>query len=104
MVGNAVVLHIESWDTIVMAKPTQNQYSQIIERIFQDHYELGAHVVAFERDEIERVARELDITLPKNLGDLIYSFRYRTALPEAIRSHAPEGHSWIIRPAGRARY
>lgn len=87
-----------------MAKPPQNRYSQIIERIFQDHYEPGAHVVAFERDEIERVARELGITSLKNLGDLIYSFRYRIALPEAIRSRAPEGHSWIIRPAGRARY
>ncbi|MDQ2785664.1 MAG: endonuclease [Chloroflexota bacterium] len=87
-----------------MAKPPQNRYSQIIERIFADRYEPGAHTVAFERADIEHVARELAIILPKNLGDLIYSFRYRTALPESIRSLAPEGHSWIIRPAGRARY
>ncbi len=87
-----------------MATPPQNCYSRIIERIFEDHYETGARTVAFERDEIERVAHELHVILPKNIGDLIYSFRYRTALPEAIRSRAPEGHSWIIRPAGRARY
>ncbi len=87
-----------------MAKPQQNRYSRIIERIFADRYEPGAFIVAFERGDIERVARELGIILPKNLGDLIYSFRYRTALPESIRTRAPEGHSWIIRPAGRARY
>lgn len=87
-----------------MAKPSQDRYSRIIERIFQDHYEPGAYIVPFERDDIEQTAHELGIALPKNLGDLIYSFRYRTALPESIRSRAPEGHSWIIRPAGRSRY
>lgn len=87
-----------------MAKSSPNRYAQIIERIFKDHYTPGADAIAFERGEIERVAKEPGITLPKNLGDLIYSFRYRTALPESIRSHAPQGKSWIIRPAGRSRY
>lgn len=87
-----------------MAKPSQNRYSQIIERIFLGHYTAGALEVEFGREEIERVARELGIALPKNLGDVIYSFRYRVALPETIRSLAPEGQSWIIRPAGRSRY
>ncbi len=50
------------------------------------------------------MARELGISLPKNLGDVIYNFRYRTALPDSIRRQAPEGLEWIIRPAGRARY
>ena len=35
---------------------------------------------------------------------MIYSFRYRNALPDAILSKAPAGTQWIIRPAGRARY
>jgi hypothetical protein len=51
-----------------------------------------------------RVAEELGIALPKNLGDLIYSFRYRTNLPAAIQERTPTGEAWIIRPAGRARY
>lgn len=42
--------------------------------------------------------------LPKNLGDVVYSFRYRTILPESVRAQAPEGQEWIIRPAGRSRY
>lgn len=81
-----------------------NRYSRIIERIFLSHYQEGATEVAFERAEIARVAAELGIVLPKNLGDVVYSFRYRTALPESIRSRAPHGQEWIIRPAGRSRY
>ncbi|MBZ0168224.1 MAG: endonuclease [Kofleriaceae bacterium] len=46
----------------------------------------------------------MGIGLPKNLGDIIYSFRYRTTLPESIRAKAPQGKEWIIRPAGSAKY
>lgn len=82
----------------------QNRYSQIIERIFFDHYQEGAREVQFARSEIERVAAQLGIELPKNLGDIVYSFRYRTILPESVRTKAPKGEIWIIRPAGRALY
>ena len=46
----------------------------------------------------------MHISLPKNLGDLIYSFRYRTALPEGILAQAPKGETWIIRSARRSKY
>jgi hypothetical protein len=42
--------------------------------------------------------------LPKNLGDVIYSFRYRSDLPASILEKAPENSEWVIRPAGSARY
>ena len=42
--------------------------------------------------------------LPKNLGDVLYSFRYRVPLPDSILRKAPQGFEWIIRAAGRARY
>jgi hypothetical protein len=77
---------------------------QIIERIFFSHYEAGTQEITFERKEIETIATELNINLPKNLADIIYSFRYRTALPQSIRDTAPAGKHWIIRPAGRSRY
>ncbi|MFL6332576.1 MAG: DNA methyltransferase [Pyrinomonadaceae bacterium] len=83
---------------------TANRYAQIIERIFFNHYTEGATEVCFERKEIERVAQELHINLPKNLGDIVYSFRYRVVLPESIRAKESEGRQWIIRPAGRSRY
>jgi hypothetical protein len=81
-----------------------NRYAQIIERIFFNHYTEGATEVCFERSEIEVVAQELHINLPKNLGDIVYSFRYRVALPAAIREKATEDKQWIIRPAGRSKY
>lgn len=60
--------------------------------------------MAFEREDIVKAAAELGIALPKNLGDLIYSFRYRTELPFSILARAPAGEAWIIRPAGRSKY
>lgn len=81
-----------------------NRYAQIIERIFLSRYQDGTREISFERDDIVHVAAELQIRLPKNLGDVIYSFRYRVALPEAIQARTAEGEAWIIRPAGRSRY
>jgi hypothetical protein len=84
--------------------PEVNRYTQIIERIFFAHYKKGGHEVTFDRDEIAEAAEALGIKLPKNLGDLIYTFRYRGNLPESICSLAPEGNEWVIMPAGRSRY
>lgn len=80
------------------------RYEQLIEHIFFAHYIQGGEEVAFEREELERAAQSLGIKLPKNLGDVIYSFRYRTLLPATIRDTAPENKEWIIRPAGQSRY
>ncbi len=81
-----------------------SRYAQIIERIFLSRYRPGAEELEFAREELVQAAEELGIAAPKNLGDLVYSFRYRTPLPESIRSRAPEGRRWIIRPSGTARY
>src|SRR5205085_4025938 len=64
----------------------------------------GMSEVDFERAEFEKHAKDLNITLRLNLGDLIYSFRYRVTLPESIQSTAGEGKVWIIRPTGRGKY
>lgn len=85
-----------------MSKP--NRYAQIIERIFLAHHKKGSQEFEFEREEIVSVAEKLKIKLPKNLGDIIYSFRYRAALPRAVQAKAPAGKHWIIRPAGTGRY
>ena len=67
-------------------------------------YEPGQREVPFARTDIVACASSLKIELPKNLGDVVYSFRYRIALPPSILEIAPEGDTWIIRPAGRGRY
>ncbi len=81
-----------------------NRYSQIIESIFLKSYKKGITEIPFTRDEIVTTASKLKIQLPKNLGDILYSFRYRAALPASIIKKAPEGFEWIIRPVGRALY
>ncbi len=53
---------------------------------------------------MERAANELQIELPKNLGDVIYSIRYRTELPKSILKTQPKGKEWIIEGRGRALY
>lgn len=82
----------------------KNRYSAIIEKIFQSKFKTGARALDFEREEFVSVAKKLRIDLPKNLGDLVYSFRYRAMLPETIQSTAGESETWIIRPAGRGKY
>ena len=79
---------------------SKNRYSAIIGHIFKSRYKSGLTELEFKRDEMVSVAEKLNIALPKNLGDLVYSFRYRSELPESIQKVAPKGKTWIIRPAG----
>jgi hypothetical protein len=85
-------------------RPKLNRYGQLIESIFQSHYKKGMREVPFQRDELISTARKLKIALPKNLGDVIYSFRYRASFPDSIKETASEGEGWIIRPVGRGMY
>ena len=81
----------------------KNRYSQLVEKIFADHFKENDAEVTFTRDDIVKTAKILNIVLPKNLGDIVYSFRYRASLPESIRLKAPEGLEWVIRPVGTAK-
>jgi len=83
---------------------TKNRYSQLIEKIFEKYYVKGASEVPFKREDLIETAKELGIRLPKNLGDVIYGFRYRAELPDSIQKCASEGLEWIIRPIGQAKY
>jgi len=56
------------------------------------------------RDEIESFASKLKLARPKNLGDVVYTYRYRKDLPPSILDTAPDGETWIIRPAGKSQY
>ncbi|NIZ14030.1 endonuclease [Phaeobacter sp. HF9A] len=82
----------------------QNRYSALIEKIFVARYRAGDTEVGFGREDLEQAAAELAIKLPKNLGDVLYSFRFRTALPDAILATQPQGREWVIELAGRALY
>ncbi len=81
-----------------------NRYQALIEAIFFDHYAEGVSSFEFTRDDIIAKARHLQMKLPRNLGDVIYSVRYRTPLPTTILDTQPQDREWIIEGAGRARY
>jgi hypothetical protein len=81
-----------------------NRYQAIILRLFEDHYTEGLAEFEFTRNEFVGIAKILGIELPKNVGDVIYSFRYRSELPQNILDTVTEGLEWIIEGTGRARY
>jgi len=83
--------------------PDEPLYDAIIGRVFNDYYRVGLTEFEFNRNELAVAAKALGVD-PKNLGDLIYSFRYRKPLPEGVRATAPSELEWIIEPAGRAKY
>jgi hypothetical protein len=87
-----------------MPEKRQNRYARIIEEIFRRHQGATKKSFEFERSEIAEVCQELGVTPPKNLGDVIYSFRYRQELPPEIVRQQPEGFHWLILGAGEARY
>jgi hypothetical protein len=81
-----------------------NRYNRIIEAIFFNHWKPGVRTFEFERIEIKSTADRLKIVLPDNLGDVIYSIRYRNSLPKRVTDTQLTGLEWIIEGAGRARY
>jgi hypothetical protein len=90
-----------------MAKePTSetNRYKALIETIFFKHWKSGSLEFEFERREIKETAEQLQIELPDNLGDVVYSIRYRMALPQKVLDTQSKGREWIIEGAGRSRY
>lgn len=81
-----------------------NRYSDILAGIFRHHHSTGTTSFEFRREELEQIASGRGIRLPKNLGDLIYSFRYRARMPDEIVRTAPAGKEWVIEGAGRSAY
>lgn len=86
------------------APDNQNRYKALIEKIFSDRYRADATEIPFARTDIEDAAAALGVDLPKNLGDVVYSLRYRVPMPDAVLKTQPEGMEWIIEGAGRALY
>lgn len=84
--------------------PKGAQYKTIITEIFRRHYRGKGKEFVFEREEIEEIGRAMGVGAPRNLGDVVYSFRHRRMLPDEILKTQPEGMHWLILGAGDARY
>ena len=81
-----------------------SRYAAIIEEVFKRHYKKGVRAFEFDRKDFKGIAEQLGIALPDNLGDLTYSFKYRTKLPDSIAKTAPKGFEWNIVGAGISKY
>ena len=81
-----------------------NAYATIIEEIFASKFETGMTRVDFERADITAAAKRRGVRRPSNIGDVVYSARYRGTLPESVQATAAAGHEWIIRGTGQGRY
>jgi hypothetical protein len=80
-----------------------NSYQAIILDIFERNYK-GGKEFQFGREEIAEAANRRGVKPPKNLGDVIYTFRYRRRLPQPILDKQPRDRHWLILGAGDARY
>ena len=77
-----------------------NVYATIIEEIFESKFKKGMTQVDFERSDITAAAKRRGVRRPSNVGDVVYSARYRGNLPESVQSTATRGREWIIRGTG----
>lgn len=95
-----------------MVKKNDNgapQYDRIISFVFQQYWggsvrERPLEEFEFDRTELIEAARKLGIKRPDNLGDVIYSYKFRRPLPAEVVATAPSGKAWLIEGAGRSRY
>lgn len=86
------------------ARAKAAQYSSIIVHVFQTHWKSGVEEFEFHRDELVSAAVAVGVDRPDNLGDVIYSFKFRRELPPEIVQTAPKGSSWMLEGAGLGRY
>jgi hypothetical protein len=81
----------------------RRDYHELILHAFFENYEVGNRVVYFTREELKAIEVALNLTV-KNLGDVVYTFRYRRALPDEIQLLLAPHETWIIRGSGDAQY
>ncbi|MGG2482819.1 DNA cytosine methyltransferase [Brevibacillus borstelensis] len=81
-----------------------SKYDKIIADVFFSYYQTGCREFDFVREDMERSAEKLGIKLPKNIGDIIYSYRFRKAFPKEILETCANGEEWVIEGIGDAKY
>ena len=81
-----------------------NVAQRIIGKVFTDRFSSGTTEIPFTRDDLISAAKALGLNRPKNIGDIIYSLRYRIPLPDNVTDLAPPEREWAIFPGGNAIY
>jgi hypothetical protein len=88
-------------------------YKNIIVEVFRNHYSRKTTRFVVSRPELVAAAarhglkfseKDDEESAAKNVGDVIYTFRFRRQFPPEILETAPPGKMWIIVGAGDALY
>jgi len=72
--------------------------------MFNNHYQEGIDHFELTREAISQVCENLNLNPPKNLGDVLYSYRFRRPLPQEILDTEPSGLEWIVESVGKGKY
>lgn len=81
-----------------------NAYDAIISGVFESRRQGASARFEFSRDDLLEAARRARVKAPKNLGDVIYTYRFRRPFPAVVLDAAPAGKMWIVSGTGDARY
>lgn len=76
-----------------------HKYDRLILELFNRLYRPGKTELEFTRDELLRTAKRLKFAI-KNIGDVVYTYQSRRAMPEAIRALG----DWIMGSKGMSKY
>lgn len=80
------------------------RYDAIINELFRRHFAPKERSFFFDRTELEEISAFLKLSKIKNLGDILYTYRFRRNFPLSILETEHSGFEWAIKLAGRGRY
>ena len=86
---------------------TKQGYSLAVQRLFEKLYRPGASSFFFTGKQYRDICDSDEVVEAnggeriRNPADVLYAFRSRRKMPEAVEATAPAGKQWIIELAGR---
>jgi hypothetical protein len=83
------------------ASARAGKYREALEALFFSKYTADVDKIEFTRDELRQAAAANRVS---NLGDILYSIRYRSDLPERIATTCASGTTWYVFGTGTGRY
>lgn len=101
---NQRVLRGKRSDPATEASQNLARYDAVVAELFRRHYKPKTTSFDFERNELIDIIQALKVSQIKNLGDIIYTYRFRRDFPSSIRATAASGLEWGIKLAGRGLY
>ena len=76
-----------------------NAYDRVLTTVFEKHWRPGSKEVPFTKDDLIDAASAIGLRI-KNIADILYTYRSRSALPEVLRAKG----NWVIASKGPGKY